>query len=143
MDMIMYDIVDGELTILKEVKDTNCICVNKFNWPDSAFYLTYDDNNSGYDKITINFMNDNNEDLGFWCGAYYYSTTIDNRTYYIKYHIGKVSIVDIDEDTKRIVTLKHGNVFKDLSLENLRMIIANDGARGVLQYIDAELRSIK
>jgi len=142
MDMTMYDIVDGELTILKEVKDTNCISINRFNWPDTAFYLTYNPNRSGYDRIKITFLDDN-EDLGFWCGAYYYSTTINNITYYIKYHIGKVSLVDLDDDTKRIVTLKHENVFKDLSLENLRMIIANDGARGILEYIDAELRSIK
>jgi len=143
MDMTMYDIVDGELTILMTIEDTNCFCVRKSEWPDSAFYLTYNENKSGYDRISITFFGDNNEDIGFWCGAYYYSTTIDNRTYYIKYHIAKVSLVDLDDDTRRIVSLKHENVFKDLSLENLRMIIANDGARGVLQYIDAKLRSIR
>jgi len=143
MDMTMYDIVDGELTILKEVKDTNCISINRFDWSDTSFYLTINDNRSGYDRITITFLGNDNEDLGFWCGAYYYSIKIDNRVYYIKYHVGKVELVDLHEDTIRIVTMKHNNALEKLSLEKIKDIIAIDGARGIWNKIDDILRHIR
>ena len=129
MEMIMFDIVDEKLTVLKRVDNIKGLSINYFDWPDTAFYLLYDENEEGYGRISINFLTNGGEDIGFSCGDYYYSTEIKGRVYYIKFHAGIVSLVDIDEDTKRITKMKHKNIFEDLSLEKTKNIIANDGAR--------------